>query len=41
MMVDAKAKECPICQYEFAVTSKWLKWGAIALTIALLYLFLR
>ena len=41
MMVDAKAKECPICEYEFATNSGWLKWGAIAMAIVLLWLFLR
>ena len=40
MEIEAKAKVCPICQYEFAETAIGYKWIAILLIIVfLLYLF--
>ena len=41
MMIDDKAKECPICEYQFSQNAQWLKWGAVALALLLLYIFMR
>jgi RNA polymerase subunit RPABC4/transcription elongation factor Spt4 len=41
MNVDANAKECPICGYEFADFSPGFKWVAFLLiAVFILYLFL-
>ncbi|HTJ52070.1 MAG TPA: zinc ribbon domain-containing protein [Cyclobacteriaceae bacterium] len=42
MDIDAKSKVCPICGYEFAEHSAWIKWTAIILVIVfVLYFVLR
>ncbi|WP_111393088.1 MULTISPECIES: zinc ribbon domain-containing protein [Algoriphagus] len=33
MEVDANAKVCPICQFEFPKRSSWITWMAIFLVI--------
>jgi hypothetical protein len=41
MEIDSKSKSCPVCNYQFAEQSGWLKWGALALAILfLLYIIL-
>lgn len=40
MDIDAKAKVCPICQYEFAEISVGYKWIAILLIILMLFYLL-
>lgn len=42
MEIDANAKVCPICQYEFAEYSSGMKWVAILLIALILgYLLFR
>ena len=36
MEVDAKAKDCPICSYEFPQTNTGYKWIAILLIVVML-----
>ncbi len=36
MIIDAKSKRCPVCDYEFPPANRGLKWAAILL--ALLFL---
>ncbi len=40
MEVDAKAKDCPICGYEFPAFNGVFKVVALVLVVALLLLFL-
>ncbi|HEY9489309.1 MAG TPA: zinc ribbon domain-containing protein [Chryseosolibacter sp.] len=37
MEIDANAKRCPVCDYEFPTNNVTLKWAAVLL--ALLFLF--
>lgn len=37
MQIDAKSKQCPVCNYEFPSTNSGLK--LVALLLALLFLF--
>ncbi len=41
MNVDAQAKACPICQFEFPKRAPWITWTAILLVLVWLlsYLF--
>lgn len=42
MEIDAAARSCPICQYEFSEKSSGLKWVSIALAaLLILYLVLQ
>lgn len=40
MEIDAKAKVCPICGYEFPVTNKVFQWVAILLIILFILYFI-
>lgn len=40
MEIDVKAKECPVCGYEFPSSGGALKWAAILLAVLALFYFL-
>ena len=40
MEIDAKAKVCPICQFEFPESSAWLKWAALLLIILFMLFYI-
>ena len=40
MDIDGRARECPVCGYEFPSSAKGLKWAAILLAILALLYFL-
>ncbi|AGA80052.1 hypothetical protein [Echinicola vietnamensis] len=40
MEVDAKAKVCPICQFEFPQRSPIIQWVAILLAILFILLYI-
>ncbi len=40
MQIDEKARECPVCGYEFPVQNKIFQWVAILLVVLFLLMLL-